>query len=135
MVEQIHECAVRISTSLPFPILIHCLYSAVGVHIEPHRDPQVEALCTTDPSLIKAEENPMTLQRATFSPILKPFLIEPQTQEHTPTTTSAAPATSGLSPTIEIKAIPSSSTPAPAPSTIKADFFYLLLLFRHWCKG
>lgn len=42
-------------------------------------DPIVMVLYTIDPSLIKAGENPVVLQRAQ-SPTLKTFMIEPQAQ-------------------------------------------------------
>lgn len=79
MAEQILKSMFRINTSLPFTILSHRLWKEVGVHISLHINLHVEALRTTDPSLIKVDENLVAFHRAAPPPILKPFPLEPST--------------------------------------------------------
>lgn len=79
LAQKIHDSAIHIQTLFSFPILIHSLCNEAGVCVSLHLDPHVEALCTMYPSLIKADENPVALQRAASPPIPDPFSLEPQT--------------------------------------------------------
>lgn len=69
-----------------------------------------------DPSLIKANENPVAFQRATSPPIPDTFPLEIPTQESTliPTTSTLVAPEQPL--IIDTKAMPSIATPAPEPS-------------------
>lgn len=73
LAEQIHEFAVWTNTLLSFPILIHRLCNEEGIRVNPHREPHIEVMRTMDLSLIKANENPVALQRAASLPIPTPF--------------------------------------------------------------
>lgn len=77
---------------MPFSVLIYRLCIEFGVQILIHLDQMVEDLHTIDPSLIKAAENPIALQRAQHPPMPKRFMPEPQVRGSitVATTTQAA---------------------------------------------
>lgn len=66
--KQIHESILRSTTYIPFPIMIYRLRLAAKVEISHQIDPFVMALHTIDPNMIKADENPVVLQRAHVLP-------------------------------------------------------------------
>lgn len=115
MAEQIHESMIHTRTSLPFPIKIYKLCNRAWIRVSLHLDLYVEALWTMDPSLIKANENSVALQRATSPPILDLFSLEPQTQEPTPTTTSSTPVALELPQVVDTEVMLSSDILAPVP--------------------
>lgn len=62
IVEQIHKATLKSSPSIPVPCLIYYLYLESRVESLYLLDLLIEAECTLDGSLIKAEENMVAIQ-------------------------------------------------------------------------
>lgn len=59
IVEEMHECTLRRSTSILFPCLVHQLCIEAGTKTMPNMDTMIEVHRTQDTALIKVDENLM----------------------------------------------------------------------------